>query len=1340
MSDYVHRTLTYYNSDEMEQISDISVLEISEPVIILGEPGLGKTRLLRWLAEHAGWEFRSVQAFVNHPDPQRIIPTGTRIVIDGLDELSAAQESDPVYRVLGQLIKAGCPPFVLSCRAADWRGASIRRDVSEEYGVTPREMNLDPFSRDNALEFLATSLGTARASEVVAYLEKKGIPDLYGNPLTLQLFAEVAASDRVLPRTRAELLLRAAEVMWNERSAHHDKSALSNLDQDTALAAAGAASAAFILSGAEAISLDPSATDAPNILKVADLQALPGSTHIRSLIGSRLFSAVPGAHGRYKPIHRSVAEFLGARWLAGLAKDEQVRSRVLAMMTIDSGVPASLRGLHAWLVQDVHFANRVIATDPYGVLRYGDGDGLDIKRGRLLLRSLQALQQSNPYFRAKDWEQHSARGLSHPELCEDMRTILLSSETGFHLRTLLLGVIQGSELAKALAEDLKNIMLNENGYGFGYAEREDAAQTLVSVERESIDWTDIVNRLIKGDGEDATRLALNLMGDVGFEMFTPELIARTILTHLGLLGEIETGERESRVVLKLFGFSRRIPIELIGPVLDNLATLLPFPNRDIVDKPHYELNRIVDALVARYVATEDVEPLRLLKWIEIIQGRYRYSRNELKQVSEFLKKSEPIRQAIQYHLIFIEQNENRVFERIWRLADINDALALKAEDIIYFLRRMAIEAIRTYEYIEIWRELAAFANRFDSLSEDILNAARLYAVGEPALEEYLDELRRPRQKPKWEIENERRRAREEKKKAVAQAKARRSFAESESELRAGEFKWIYPTALAYLGEYRDIDSDLLPPDRIEHWLGSELRDASLAGFEAVLGRPDLPSASQVAEYYADSKIWNFIYPMIAGVLQRLREGRGLTGISADVLIAVRIGIHQCAVDNDNQFDTLVPQVDAELRRSSDIHEKYFRLLIEPSMAKKKQHISGLYELAREEADRELAARLAVEWLQRFPDLPIDVELELMDVLAKSCKFQVLREEGQKRGARGFVNDEQRLNWWAMWWFLGDFDDEQVVSEEDRNLIWHLRHRLNRGIGKQYPSPNVGAPALAWVVREFRRLWPKVERTSGVMFGESNARDAVEFLQSLINQLGSDTSDEAVASLEALKAEPEDGYTPALLYAISQQRSTKREVNFPGVSLNRLRDVVQSRPPASTDDLSAVICDTLRRLQSELRGNDTDTVVKYWCDDGTPRGEDFCTDRLVEDIMRLLPPFGISRTPQADMPNNKRADILFSIGDASLPIECKGQWNSTLWTAAGDQLDAFYLRDWRSQDRGVYLVYWFGAEVANKFRLKGPPQGVSQPKTPEELRKLLTACLPPARRGSIAIEVLDFTRS
>ena len=152
MEHYVERTLTSRNQKgEQERIRDLEIASIPEPVIVLGEPGIGKTELLKQIGKLPNMVLKSAAAFVTHPDPAASVQAGQRLIIDGLDEISAAQETDPVYRVLGQLIKAGWPPFILSCRAADWRGAIARQEIAEEYRIAPCEVTLEPLSREDAI-------------------------------------------------------------------------------------------------------------------------------------------------------------------------------------------------------------------------------------------------------------------------------------------------------------------------------------------------------------------------------------------------------------------------------------------------------------------------------------------------------------------------------------------------------------------------------------------------------------------------------------------------------------------------------------------------------------------------------------------------------------------------------------------------------------------------------------------------------------------------------------------------------------------------------------------------------------------------------------------------------------------------------------------------------------------------------------------------------------------------------------------------------------------------------------------------------------------------------------
>ena len=120
-------------------------------------------------------------------------------------------------------------------------------------------------------------------------------------------------------------------------------------------------------------------------------------------------------------------------------------------------------------------------------------------------------------------------------------------------------------------------------------------------------------------------------------------------------------------------------------------------------------------------------------------------------------------------------------------------------------------------------------------------------------------------------------------------------------------------------------------------------------------------------------------------------------------------------------------------------------------------------------------------------------------------------------------------------------------------------------------------------------------------------------------------------------------------------------------------------------------------------------------------------------------YNIQRITEADMPNTKRADLAFARGQLQLPMEVKGQWHPEVWDAATGQLDTQYLIDWRSEQRGIYCVLWFGSLPSKSGRrLRAPPKGIGAPETAEEMRKILVERIPEGRRPHISVVVLDLT--
>ncbi|MGP9820952.1 hypothetical protein ACTZWW_13130 [Salinarimonas sp. NSM] len=1326
MHAFIPRRLAYTENGERKEIADTEVLGLGGPVIVLGEPGMGKTELLKQLAEQAGTGVRRAGVFARMNAPARV-RSNVPLVIDGVDQVASAQPGDAIELIAARLADGGSPPFILSCRVDDWR-SSVARGAFSEYDTPLRELVLLPFSTDDAVAFLTETLGSERAAAVAASLEERGLDAFLENPLTLGFVLSIAQRDGALPDTRADLMTQAVEILRveNDDGTRVD-TALARLGSEAALDAAGALFAAFLLGGAETIARTKAGVGEDKVLVAADVRDLPGAGAVDAILGSRLFKSA-GAPGHVEPIHRTVAEYLGARWLALQAPDDRARARVLALMVVEGGVPASLRGLHAWLAHWPGFAEAVIDRDPLGMLDYGDAEGLSPPQARRLLGALRRLERGNPHFRNALGGDAAVRALGDPALVDDVRDVLQAVDVGFALRSLVLLTIRGSPVATALAPEIEAIALATERE-FTYVERWSALQALSPPERVRT----AVERLAASSGADDTHLALGAIGDAP-DAYAPETMASAMLGHLGLGANQVAGEEDDDVrssgVVHLFAL--RLSTPFAAPVLDALAA------RRLGCKPGlgvgYDLETAASIFMEKAIGAVAIGAPRLLRWLRILPRSYRSTNDHGRMVAEHIRSDDAMRREMQ-ELALLRSEDTEDDLRLWHLFRVHPALRPTTDDAVHLLHRLAGGSGRGPREDAVWRDLLADLRGKDGLPADAVDAARGFASGDPAREAHLAEMIPPPPVPRWEVEENERRRQAEAERAENFRAARAHFRARETDMRLGCRATVLQPAKCYLGRFGDIDNDAAPPNRLADWLGEDLRDAAIAGFEATLFRDDLPSFADVADAIAEDKHYSVEYPILAGVAERVRTGRGIADLPEEVVRIARASLYGVITGDQGIAKPAAAALDLCLRRDPASYEAFARQLMEPSLAARATSVPGLWQVPATEDDHAMMARLAVEWLGRYSDLPDEVEKRLVDTALAAGPWAGLLAIAASRLKS--ADGERQRRWQALALVL-DFETTWAalgkVGTEERLLIWPVRDLFgNRRQSGSLPAP----PALVtWAIRQFRPLWPPVPHPTGGWSGDTNPWDASDFLHRLIDRLANDHSEEASTALADLAHAPEDGYTPHLRRALHEQRQARRERAFRPLTASDIRHVIENGPPATPEDLRGVVLDALVRVQERLRAADTDPINKYWRDDGRPRDEDTCTDRLIEDLEGLLSP-ELGRAPQAHMARSKEADILFTIGDMALPLETKGQWNDDLWTAAGAQLDNLYVTDWRAAG-GIYLVYWFGHDVHRRKRPKPHPDGDTI-RDAEALRAALEARLSPALRARITVVVLDLSR-
>ncbi len=1337
----IERTLTYKDPTQgQEVIRQDEIASFLGPVLILGDPGLGKS----WLTQELGWrpemKYSRAGTFVRMAVPESLIAEGERIIIDGLDEIASATPGGAVEVVLRQLSAMDNPPFILSCREADWLGAADRVRIEDDYGVAPVVLHLQPFTRDDALTFLSEEFPEIDAESVLIHLASRGIEDIHKNPLTLRMLGEIAQDKGQLPETRAQLFDRACCVMLKEKNPRHLQQSHVKRDEEELLLAAGAICATQLLCDRIGVCTGPYAETTDGFVNITDVARLPFGQAGNDALKIRLFQAE--GERRFTHIHRVIAEFLGAKWLAKCFDAGISERRIFTLFRQGEGVPTSLRGLHAWVA---HFsgplASRCIAVDPYAVLRYGDAEELGLDEALSLLAALEELSERDPYFRSEDWGRHPASGLMRVELKDDILAIIETPHRHTQLTVLLLQAMFKTELAQQLTPALNEILFDRDR---SVLVRLHAANAIYAAAIDE-DWEAIMRRLLEMNDAASARLAYEILGRVGMPDVSTGTTADVVLAYGGLAAD---QDRESElhefpyVSDSLYGdLDTRQLATLLDGLVERARPLIETANYSATS---YATNLVIHLAVRILEAGSAIEPDRLWEWIGWLEERDsdQYKRREL---SGILSENRALRAALIRHVLLTPCADNA-----WLaghlLCEMGFDLCPTGEDVAGVLRALGSHPGDSPIDSDTWRDLLRFHRSADGLPAVVHDAAIEAANGDPELLAILAEMSTV-VVPEWEIREEQRRARVKAEREERHQSHREALAERAADVAAGDFRVLELSAKVYLdrsyalpGGFR-FDSEASPEERVCAFLGETLSEQVLSGFVAVLSRSDLPSASEIAELHRENKHWRVEAPMICGIAEMLRQGCPIDTVDRGTLAAVYMALQEAPGSSTVGQIDIGSALETALFRSDADWETHFRTSIEPRLARNLEHIHELYRLTNEAALADLASRLAVEWLRAYPALSAPVQTALLAGALKNTPHKTIRALCADIETNATRDLETRRLWLSVDYHV-DFESRRgALAEaaiEDPDFLWFIRNRITRESGERFADFSIAH--LVFIVEAFGTHWPKTaypEYPDTVVSGLCHPWDASEFIERSIHAIASRPSPQATEALQSLITDYAPTYADTAKHALALQLRTRRDSEYAAPTVSQLQSVMANDLPETIDDMRAYFADRLETLQERMQASNTDMWEAYWADEGRPRGENFCRNRLIEHISGQLPP-SIRFEPEMHMPDQTRADIAAIRNAIGLPIEIKGQWHPDMWNAASDQLDAKYAQDWRAQGCGVYIVLWFG-DVPGK-QIPGHPEGLERPATPEALRQMLIDRLPEARRPLIDVLSIDISRS
>ncbi len=1364
--------------------------------VLLGEPGLGKTTAFRTEAEQAGGVFLTARELLrgnpaHHPEWR-----DRTLFVDGLDEMraGAGDPRTPLDQVVEQLGALGSPPFRLSCRTSSWLQPGDERALSSLTGSgTIRVLALNPLSR-TAVSRLVSLRGND-AEEFMFDAFEHGLEAFLWNPQLLDVLLGAVKSGG-WPGSPRAAFENACRELAKERNPEHRDASRQDVQpsRDAVLLAAGQLSALLLLTGKQGWTAAD--TDDSDILSLRDVDdAVDGEDRHALLVAldSGLFA---GAASARTPVHRLVAEFLGARYM-----DERVRApqgtavrRVLSLLLGHDGIPLpDLRGLSAWMASLNPEARTVlIRGDPIGVA-FG-GDATDFTPGER--RELFTHLENSPRLPLV-WPSSAALGALAGGRDGSALWELISSPVRTDARQTL--------VARLLTGFARNLRATTADRGPAPMPDDDLAlQTLRRIIYDD-DWRDDVRceaiealALLSADGGHRSSVLGSILSDVeagGLADEDHELLGT--LLSLMYPRDITPAEIWGHFVVRrrpgVTGYSQfwhnlpdRSSPELTRQLLDSLCDRADEVIPVLADD---NFGTIVLELLARGLELfgDEATEAELHRWFGVVDAAPNRSGlipahcGPSLSVDFFPDLSDRVhtwlrsRKPIQHALIELGLGE-REDEVGSKALDQSIGRKLVGEEAPAGFRRWCLT--RAGELADtrpkIAEELAWWAiRRRDGWGPPLSDREVALAVRDVSmLREW--NAKRLEAKARWEREDAERRAQNAhvvnrvREKQRAYVTRVREHAGGLAEGRCPP-QLLHQLAQAYFNEPDEDGAAADPLGQLRERLGHDeaLVRATLAGFHELLARDELPDLAETAQLLEAGRFSWYDLPFLAGLAEEERAGGDPLEFLNEEGLRRALGCWFVSGPHTQRFaawETSDEKSHPEwYRRALEsnpeavadaivaIHRARIRMKAGPD-----RH---LHAMSQDPAYARVASLAVKRMFGVFPSRCTESQVEALRLVIwaaldpQNMVPSELASLVQRRLERRGMDVAQRVQWLCAGLFvarsecLPQFRD--CLADGSVRRAYHVvdffmsfDHQLRGALSLDDWEADELAVLLQAVGGRLRRYEPP--EGVGMLGDEQLARFRAEpLLRRLIDALAERADDEAAAALESLATDPSlCGWSGELTQARETQAERLRAARHETPALASIQETLKGGRPVSAADLAALALEKLEELGEHIRDGETNDWRQYWHRNpksgqpSRPQHENDCRDALLSDLKRLLQPHDVDAQKEGQYADDKRADIRVAYGSRfAIPVEIKKNSHRDVWRAVDQQLVARYTRAPESEGYGVYLVLWFGPD-----HMKVVPPSGNLPRTPTELTERLEGQLTPAQRTKIQIVVIDASPS
>lgn len=1317
------RITTNSKADQFADTKRLSDLANEPYVVLLGEPGLGKTEAFKHFADAGGFRYGEACSW----DSGDLDPNGTYF-IDAIDEISIDKARDVA---LALKRAAGCR-WRVSCRAEDWNsGGALSKAFGSgnaAVGTEPVVAQLQPLDEVEAIAVL-TALGHQTPSIMMSTLQTLNSTPFVMTPLGLR-FLMTVRPEQMPEITRYQLYdlgIRHLAKEHNEVKAESEATP----SRSTILDTAGRIFLTLLMAGKHGVQRSDLGSN--NVLDLSEIDI--DSVLANAVLDTALFTK---KGEEFVPLHRSIQEFLAAKFLARLVSDglggtKLHIERALALIVSLDGLPTEgFKPLYAWfachLVDEGAIAEskRLVERDPETLLLHGDAAKLPWDFRAHILR---AMGQRDPYFKWSPdrWGPVSSctTGLITFELHQQVLSIL-GSETSHHrLLTVLEALSTGRPMIEA-ADACWKVVLQESA-NFWSTEVGVGAWFNCANPSDQVIWQKINELAIEhGElGHHRSRLIVRLFCLIPADRLAVQDVL-SIVEHLcSVAGVVKSGP-----VAGVLGLSRTpgVPISTfyaIRELAGHIATPHLWRELILANPKQWRISCGVGSIKQRFaselctavlthstdVTTDEFAKMMLAtgsiittsstqvytsaaaKWVAVRTDQNEIAKALLLAGDEDVADAGPIAAGLRE---FGLQPNTEIIT--WMLT--HEPLLNKLGPV-YVGRQVTYWTLQQSEGAPSW--LMDLLKELDD-SEAVLSARQSVA-------EHTEELLQARARQLNQVEDH-------------LLKQIPEWAAAATSIESGK----YTDALFWAGEIYCGNS---PLTLVSH--GG--RDALQEAFGEPLGQSMLTGLTSVLLAKQEHK-WRILTKAASAAVVLEQQPDGLRSLAVEQVLEIFFATDQMryaqgkelvenyCVERLSQALMNVPTsldlfaVAGDARLSSLVHKLANRptesLLHQWAARKALAHPEDLYGWL-------LHSVLVIARLNLDED-------ELVPVISAALS-EPMPEQSNSVLESVNTTAANRL-WWAFFGaslipdLFADYLAQCLEEVDPATMRDQLVGNFEQLISGFNPAAILAISSL--LMRSIIQCDPEQGFYDGPHWPE---------VMKVLRSISSLDGPQAEVMLQAL-VELSKGtrWVDTMQHQLELHRRDLRAQSKKPIAPKALMNVLSGRGPVDAQDLRALVICVLEDIAAEMQSSAFNPWKFYWRTSGStsmPKVENDCRDVIAEKLADKLGQFGrFMVQPEVASSGGTRADIQITFGDFAVPIEAKRTNHEHLWYGHTGQLQTYALTR-NAESQGIFLVFWFGKGLT----VTTPPKGVT-PTTPQGLKGALEQILNPALLGTTSVVVLD----